>query len=95
MAVDPTYVTKNYEKDGGDTWVINGTLELGPNGVINFDSGAQVQAGGAQAAAITPPASTASTNTTPYGYSTQAQADAVVTAVRAIITALHNAGITG
>ena len=40
------------------------------------------------------PAATATTQTTPFGFSTQAQGDAVVAAVRAIITALHNNGIT-
>jgi hypothetical protein len=48
----------------------------------------------AQAGSITAPASTGSTTSTPYGYTTSAQADAIVTAVRAIITALHNFGIT-
>lgn len=46
----------------------------------------------AQAAALTAPAATAATNSSPYGY-TQAQADALIVAVRAICTALHNAGI--
>lgn len=46
-----------------------------------------------QAAAITPPVATASTNSSPYGY-TQAQADALITAVRAMQVALKNAGIT-
>lgn len=47
----------------------------------------------ARAAAITAPAATASTSTTPFGYS-QTQADALVTAVRAIIVALQAKGIT-
>ena len=46
-----------------------------------------------QASAITAPVTTASTTTTPYGY-TSTQADAIVTAVRAIIVALQNYGIT-
>jgi hypothetical protein len=41
-----------------------------------------------QAAAITKPASTASTNVTPFGYTTAAQADAIVTAVRTLIDVL-------
>lgn len=47
-----------------------------------------------QASAITAPAATGSSNSSPYGFTTSTQADALVTAVRAIITALKNAGIT-
>lgn len=39
----------------------------------------------APVSAITKPVTTAATNSSPYGYATQAQADAVVTAVRALI----------
>ena len=46
-----------------------------------------------QASALTAVTTTASTTTTPYGY-TSTQADAIVTAVNAIITALKNCGIT-
>jgi hypothetical protein len=46
-----------------------------------------------QASAVTAVTTTASTTTTPYGY-TSTQADAIVTAVNAIITALKNVGIT-
>lgn len=42
-------------------------------------------------AAPAQPASTASTQTTPFGYSTQAQADAIVTGVRSLIAALSAA----
>ena len=45
-----------------------------------------------QAAAITSPASTAATNSSPYGYS-QAQADALLTAVNEILVALRDKGI--
>lgn len=45
-----------------------------------------------QADALTAPVSTAATATTPYGY-TQAQADAIVTWIRAADTALKNLGI--
>jgi hypothetical protein len=49
----------------------------------------------AQAAAITAPATTASTSTTnAFGYTTSTQADAIVTAVNALITAVKNFGIT-
>lgn len=45
-----------------------------------------------QAAATTAPASTAATNSTPYGYS-QAQADAIVTWIRAVDAALKEKGL--
>jgi hypothetical protein len=47
-----------------------------------------------QAAAITAPAATGATSSSPFGYVGAAQADAIVTAVRAMITALKNIGIT-
>lgn len=47
-----------------------------------------------QAAAITSPGSTASTSSSPVGFGSTTQADAIVTAVRSIITALKNIGIT-
>lgn len=46
-----------------------------------------------QAAALTAVTTTASTTTTPYGF-TSTQADAIVTAVNAIIVALQNIGVT-
>jgi hypothetical protein len=46
-----------------------------------------------QASAITGPVTTASTTTTPYGF-TSTQADAIVSSVLAIIAALKNFGIT-
>lgn len=39
----------------------------------------------ARPAAPTQPVATASTQTTPFGYSTQAQADAIVTAIRTLV----------
>lgn len=45
-----------------------------------------------QAAATTAPAATAATNSTPYGYS-QVQADAIVTWIRAVDTALKEKGL--
>lgn len=42
-------------------------------------------------AAAAQPAATASTNTTPFGYTTQAQADAIVTGVRTLIATLSAA----
>lgn len=48
-----------------------------------------------QAAAITSVTTTAATSTTnAYGYTTSTQADAIVTAVNAIIVALQDIGIT-
>lgn len=46
-----------------------------------------------QQAAITAPAATAATNVAPFGYS-QAQADAIVTAVRALVTEIQALGLT-
>lgn len=46
-----------------------------------------------QPSVLTPPAATAATNSTPYGYS-QAQADAIVTWIRAADTVIKNLGIT-
>lgn len=48
----------------------------------------------AQASAITSPGSTASTASSPVGFGSTTQADAIVTAVRSIVTALKNVGIT-
>jgi predicted RecA/RadA family phage recombinase len=47
----------------------------------------------APVAAITKPVATAATATTPYGFASQAQADALVTAVRALIDAAGLHGI--
>ena len=46
-----------------------------------------------QAAAITSPASTGATSSSPYGFTTAAQADALVTAVRSILVALREKGL--
>lgn len=48
----------------------------------------------AQGTAPTKPVTTAATQTTPWGFATQAQADAIVTAVNALIDIVHNNGIT-
>lgn len=48
-----------------------------------------------QAAAITKPGTTASTASTPVGYTTTTQADAIVTAVRALIDALGSTSGVG
>lgn len=45
MVADPTYQTKNYEKEGGDTWVVGGTLEIASGGTIVVDNGATLLQG--------------------------------------------------
>jgi len=46
-----------------------------------------------QAAAIVSVSTAAATTTTPYGYAASTQADAIVTAVNAIIVALRECGL--
>lgn len=89
MATDPSYGAKVYMKQGADTLVVasGGKIQIATGGQIVPDSGTI-------AAAITAPAATGSTSTTPFGFTTSTQADALVTAVRAIIVALQAAGIT-
>jgi hypothetical protein len=82
--VDKTYQTSNYEEQGGATWVIGGELDV---------DGGKITAAGTQASAVTGPAATGSTNSSPYGYTTSAQADAIVTALNDIIAALQGVGI--
>lgn len=36
MAVDPTYNTKNYEKQGGDEWDVGGTLDILTGGALKI-----------------------------------------------------------
>lgn len=50
--------------------------------------------GASQASAITKPGTTASTSSSPVGYGTTTQADAIVTAVRALIDVVANIGLT-
>ena len=50
--------------------------------------------GADQATAITTVTTTAATSSSPYGYGTSTQADAIVTAVNAIIAALAAVGLT-
>lgn len=68
------------------------------DGVTVGISGGKVSLYGAtavvRASAITAPATTAATQSSPFGYATSTQADAINTAVRSIITALANVGIT-
>jgi autotransporter passenger strand-loop-strand repeat protein len=41
VVADPTYQTKNYEKQGGATWVVGGTLEI--DGTVTVDSGGRLE----------------------------------------------------
>ena len=90
------YITKIYGDQGGDRQVIasGGTILVQAGGTIDMTTGAKVLFNGAQqsGAAQAAVAVTAATNVTPFGYS-QAQADALVTLVNALRTALVNAGI--
>lgn len=82
-----SYSAKVFKEQGGDKFVVKSG-----GGIQILTGGAILNNAGAQAALTTAPAATAATNSTPYGYS-QAQADAIVTWVRAVDTALKNVGI--
>ncbi len=62
---------------------------LDANDPVGFHGATSVQA-----AAITGPGTTAATTTTPYGFATSTQADAVTSAIAAILTAISGKGIT-
>lgn len=80
--------TKVYKELGGDKLVVEsgGSIQIKTGGKFLNNAGTQT-------AALTPPAATAATNTTPYGY-TQAQADAIKNWIIAADAALKAAGIT-
>jgi hypothetical protein len=82
------YSGKVYRAVGGDSLVIEsgGSIQIKTGGKMLNNAGTQT-------AALTPPAATAATNSTPYGFS-QAQADALITWARAADAALKAAGIT-
>lgn len=65
------------------------TLRSSSDSTIGFYGATPV----AQASTIASVATTAATTSTPWGYSTSTQADAVVTALNSVITALKNIGI--
>jgi len=69
MAADPTYNAKVRIIQGGDQ------LDIAPGGSLTYDGGALT---------LTAPASTGASNSTPYGFTTAAQADAIVTWIRAL-----------
>lgn len=77
MSSDPTYGPKIRLTNNGDT------LDVAPGGALTYDGGSL---------SLTAPAATASTNSTPYGYS-QAQADAIVAWIRALDARLKLMGI--
>lgn len=60
---------------------------------LDDGSGAIVQQPQNQSAYVTPVAATSASNSSPYGFTTAAQANALVTNVNAIQTALVAAGI--
>lgn len=70
----------------------------GANYMVTDATGANVGVYGAaavaRAGAITPPSTTGSTQTTPFGFGTAAQADNLTSAVKAMQVALQNFGIT-
>jgi hypothetical protein len=68
MAADPTYGPKIRMTNNGDT------LDIAPGGSLTYDGGSL---------SLTAPAATSATNSSPYGYA-QAQADAVITWIRAV-----------
>ena len=71
--------------DGRDLFVQNATTaKIGFYGVTPV----------VQTSAITSPGSTASTASSPTGYGTTTQADAIVTAVRALCAAMKSLGLT-
>jgi hypothetical protein len=79
-----TYERLDHGSDDGSHWGGAATDKLGMYGVTPV----------VQAATFTSVTTTAATSTTnAYGYTTAAQADAIVTAVNAIIVALENIGI--
>lgn len=89
MAQDTSYDTQVYLEQGG------AVLHVGATGKIQVHTGGQiVPDSGTLPSAITKPVTTASTQSTPFGFATQAQGDAIVTAVNAIIDALKAAGLT-
>ncbi|TPK18068.1 hypothetical protein [Mesorhizobium sp. B2-5-7] len=82
------FSTKVHPALGGDTLVVEG------GGAIQVKTGGKLLPNsGTQASALTPPAATAATNSSPYGFS-QAQADAIVTWIRAADAALKALGAT-
>ncbi len=75
-----TYNTSNYEAQGGDVWVIGGELRLASTGTIT--------AAGTQATAITD-----ATAITGGESPTEAEHNALITKINAILAALRNVGL--
>lgn len=80
--VDATYQSKVYHKQGGDELVV------ASGGKINVETGGQIVVNGAQVAAITD-AVAISGGESP----TEAEHNALVTKINAILAALRGAGI--
>lgn len=78
MSSDPTLNTKVNFPQGGDS------MDVKPGGKITADGGQ---------AALTAVAATASTSTTPFGFS-QVQADAIVTQLNLVIAQLKALGVS-
>jgi hypothetical protein len=78
-------MTKTYLGDGSEDGTVLGRSATDK---IAFFNATPV----VQPTTVTPPVATAATSTTPFGYS-QAQADAIVTWVRAVDTRLKALGI--
>jgi hypothetical protein len=53
MPIDPTYQTKNYEQEGGNAWVIGGTLEIANGGTLILDAGSTFEQGAVPSSGIT------------------------------------------
>lgn len=80
MAVDPTYNTKNYEKQGGDEWDVGGVLDILSGGALKI-AGTDVTP-----ALATAPAAVAAGYKIARGVHTQvAAADTVVTGLATVV----------
>lgn len=98
MAVDPTYQTANYEKQGGAVLVIGGTLEIATGGKIT-NNGTQASAivaltdssGGTADNTV---AAVAATNSGDVSATINNNFADLAAKVNALIAAVHGAGIT-
>jgi hypothetical protein len=87
MSGDPSYDTKVYLKQGGDE------LRVKSGGTIVIDSGGAILADGVTSPTETAPNGNATTTSTPFGFDSQAQGDAVVTWIRSVDAQLRLVGI--
>ncbi|GEM_PF-4922173 len=84
MSADATYQTKNYEKQGGDTWVIGGTLDIEGGKIVNA---------GTQAGSVATVSAANSFNATYNNVEVENAVNANATAINALIAALQGVGI--